>query len=220
MIFVLKKNVSVLKKVYSSLRNINTNAVQTKINYPVLIIDDEADNASINTNKPDDEGTIITSKPKDASQIITGIAGKKDYESITIVKKAKTNKLEVMRKVLDVCSKYNVNVEHMPSSIDTFSLIVESKSIQKRIYEVIAEIKAINEVQEVLIDNDIALIAVVGRNMATKPGISAKIFSIFGENKINVKVIAQASQELSIIVGVENKDFEKAILSIYDYLVK
>ena len=173
-----------------------------------------------NTNKPDDEGTIITSKPKDASQIITGIAGKKDYESITIVKKAKTNKLEVMRKVLDVCSKYNVNVEHMPSSIDTFSLIVESKSIQKRIYEVIAEIKAINEVQEVLIDNDIALIAVVGRNMATKPGISAKIFSIFGENKINVKVIAQASQELSIIVGVENKDFEKAILSIYDYLVK
>ena len=98
-----------------------------------------------NTNKPDDDGTIITSKPKDASQIITGIAGKKDYESITIVKKAKTNKLEVMRKVLEVCSKYNVNVEHMPSSIDTFSLIVESKSIQKRIYEVIAEIKAIKE---------------------------------------------------------------------------
>ena len=117
-----------------------------------------------------------------------------------------------MREVLEVMAKYNINVEHMPSSIDTFSLIVESKSIQKRIYEVIAEIKAINEVQEVLIDNDIALIAVVGRNMATKPGI--------GENKINVKVIAQASQELSIIVGVENKDFEKAILSIYNYLVK
>ena len=101
-----------------------------------------------------------------------------------------------------------------------FSLIVESKSIQKRIYEVIAEIKSLEDVQEVLIDNDIALIAVVGRNMATKPGISAKIFSIFGENKINIKVIAQASQELSIIVGVENKDFEKAISSIYDYLVK
>ena len=125
-----------------------------------------------------------------------------------------------MRKVLEVCSKYNVNVEHMPSSIDTFSLIVESNSIQKRIYEVFADIIAIKEVHEVLIDNDIALIAVVGRNMATKPGISAKIFSIFGENKINVKVIAQASQELSIIVGVENKDFEKAILSIYNYLVK
>ena len=173
-----------------------------------------------NTNSPLDEGTIITSKPKDSSQIITGIAGKKDYESITILKNAKTDKLKVMRQVLDVCAKYNVNVEHMPSSIDTFSLIVEAKSIQKRIYEVIAEIKAISDVQDVIIDNDIALIAVVGRNMATKPGISAKIFSIFGENKINVKVIAQASQELSIIVAVENKDFEKAIRAIYDAFVE
>lgn len=59
MIFVLKKNVSVLKKVYSSLRNINTTALQTKINYPALIIDDEADNASINTNKPDNDPTKI-----------------------------------------------------------------------------------------------------------------------------------------------------------------
>ena len=173
-----------------------------------------------NTNRPDDEGTIITSNPKDASQIITGIAGKKDYQSITIIKNAKAEKIKVMKQVLDVCDKYNVNVEHIPSSIDTFSLIVESKSIQKRIYEVISEIKAIQEVQNVIIDSDIALIAVVGRNMATKPGISAKIFSIFGENKINVKVIAQASQELSIIVGVENKDFEKAITSIYNFLVK
>lgn len=173
-----------------------------------------------NTNRPDDEGTIITSNPKDASQIITGIAGKKDYQSITIIKNAKSEKIKVMKQVLDVCDKYNVNVEHIPSSIDTFSLIVESKSIQKRIYEVISEIKAIQEVQNVIIDSDIALIAVVGRNMATKPGISAKIFSIFGENKINVKVIAQASQELSIIVGVENKDFEKAITSIYNCLVK
>ena len=59
MIFVLKKNVSVLKKVYSSLRTINTTAAQLKINYPALIIDDEADNASINTNKPDNDPTKI-----------------------------------------------------------------------------------------------------------------------------------------------------------------
>lgn len=59
MIFVLKKNVSVLKKVFSSLRNINTTTTQPKINYPALIIDDEADNASINTNKPNNDPTKI-----------------------------------------------------------------------------------------------------------------------------------------------------------------
>lgn len=173
-----------------------------------------------NTNKPNDEGTIITSKCKDDTQIITGIAGKKNYESITIIKKQKVQKLKVMREVLDVLHKYEVNVEHIPSSIDTFSLIIESSAIAKKIYEVIAEIKKIEDVQDVIIDNDIALVAIVGRNMATKVGISAKLFSILGKNNINIKVIAQASQELSIIVGVENKQFENAIKSIYDNLVK
>ncbi len=173
-----------------------------------------------NTNRPDDAGTIITSKCLDNSQVITGIAGKKNYESITIIKKQKSKKINVIRQVLEVLNKFKINVEHIPSSIDTFSLIIESDLLNKKIYEVIAEIKKIEEVQDVLIDNDIALVAIVGRNMATKIGMSAKIFSILGENKINIKVIAQASQELSIIVGVENKQFENAIKAIYDNLVK
>ena len=173
-----------------------------------------------NTNSPEDSGTIITSNPKDTSQIITGIAGKKDYLSITIIKQQKKPKIDVIRKVLEVLAKYNVNVEHMPSSIDSFSLIIDSKEVNKRLYELIAEIKSIDEITDVIVENDIALVAVVGRNMATKPGISAKIFSIFGTNKINIKVIAQASQELSIIVGVENAQFENAIKAIYEGLVK
>ncbi len=173
-----------------------------------------------NTNCPLDPGTIITSNPKDKSQIITGIAGKKDYVSITILKKQKTPKLIVIKQVLDVLVKYNVNVEHMPSSIDSFSLIISSNDISKHLYEVVAEIKALNEVTDVIVEQGIALVAVVGRNMALKPGMSAKLFSIFGKNDINIKVIAQASQELSIIVGVENSQFEKAIKAIYEGLVK
>lgn len=173
-----------------------------------------------NTNCPLDPGTIITSNPSDKSQIITGIAGKKDYVSITILKKQKTPKLTVIKQVLDVLVKYNVNVEHMPSSIDSFSLIVSSNDISKRLYEVVAEIKALSEVTDVIVEQGIALVAVVGRNMALKPGMSAKLFSIFGKNDINIKVIAQASQELSIIVGVENSQFERAIKAIYEGLVK
>ena len=173
-----------------------------------------------NTNRPLDVGTIITSNPLDTSEIITGIAGKKDYLSITIIKKQKTPKLIVIREVLDVLAKYNINVEHMPSSIDSFSLIINASEINKRLYEVIAEIKQLEEVTDVIVEQGIALVAVVGRNMALKPGISAKLFSIFGSNGINIKVIAQASQELSIIVGVENFQFEKAIKAIYAGLVK
>ena len=173
-----------------------------------------------NTNIPDDAGTIITSKCNDNSQIITGIAGKKNYESITIIKKQKVEKIKVMREVLNILAKYKINVEHIPSSIDTFSLIVEASAVSKKLYEIIAEIKKLEDVQDVLIDNDVALIAIVGRNMAKQPGMSAKLFSIFGKNNINIKVIAQASQELSIIVGVQNDQFNNAIKAIYESLVK
>ena len=59
MIFVIKKNVSVLKKLYASLKNINTSSVITQITAPMIMIDDEADNASINTNKEDENPTKI-----------------------------------------------------------------------------------------------------------------------------------------------------------------
>ena len=59
MIFVVKKNVSVLKKIYSSLKKINTTVYRQKINYSMLMIDDEADNASVNTNKPENDPTKI-----------------------------------------------------------------------------------------------------------------------------------------------------------------
>lgn len=59
MIFVVKKNATVLKKIYTSLKNINTSKQYEKINAPMLMIDDEADNASINTHKVEDDPTKI-----------------------------------------------------------------------------------------------------------------------------------------------------------------
>ena len=52
--------------------------------------------------------------------------------------------------------------------------------------------------------------------MVLKPGISGTILSIFGNNNINIKTIAQSTNELSIIAGVANQDFEKSIQAIYD----
>ena len=74
--------------------------------------------------------------------------------------------------------------------------------------------------QKVSVDDDIALVAVVGRNMVLKPGVSGKIFAVFGEAMINIKVIVQDSQELAIIVGVSNKDLNKSIKAVYDKIVK
>ncbi len=174
----------------------------------------------LNTNDPSAEGTIISNAKSTEMNIITGIAGKKGFKSLTISKKRTTNKLEVMQNVLTILAKYHVNVEHLPTSIDSFSVIVESKQIDKCMYEVIGEIKTLSDVTDVVIDDDISLIAVVGRNMATRPGISGQIFAIFGSNQINIKMIAQGAQEINIIVGIATCDFEKSIKAIYRKMVQ
>ncbi len=173
-----------------------------------------------NTNRPDDFGTIISNNCVDTTQIITGISGKKNFTSFTITKKQNVSKTKTVMSVLSTLDKFNVNIEHMPSSIDSFSIIVNNHEVEKCLYDLVSELNKLKDVENVTVDNDIALIAVVGRNMVTKPGISGKIFGILGNNDINIKMIAQGSQEISIIVGVSNSDFEKAINTIYNDIVK
>jgi aspartate kinase len=174
----------------------------------------------LNTNEPDNPGTIITENCDDKTQIITGIAGKKNFTSFTITKNHNANKLNVIRNTLSIFNKYKVSVEHIPSSIDSFSVVVANNDVEKCIYDLVSDINKDEEVKNITVDNDISLIAVVGRNMVTKPGISGKVFGLIGNENINIKMIAQGAQELTIIVGVSNKDFEKTIKAVYDNLVK
>ncbi len=174
----------------------------------------------LETKNPFEEGTIISNNVSDKGNIITGISGKKSFVSINIQKNKSSDKLSIIEFVLKVLKKFNVPIESIPTSIDSFSVVVEEDKVNKNLYDIIATLKENQEIEDIKIDNDIALIAVVGRNMVYKPGISAKIFSILGNNEINIKLISQNTSEISIIVGVKNSDFEKAINSIYNELIK
>ena len=62
----------------------------------------------------------------------------------------------------------------------------------------------------------LALIAVVGRRMSSKPGTSGKLFAALGEKNVNIRTIKQGADELSIMIGVKNEDFEKALKALYE----
>ncbi len=173
-----------------------------------------------NTFNPTNPGTLINNNASDKSEIVTGIAGKKDFLAINIVKSKSSDKLTIIKFVLDVLAKYGESVESIPTSIDSFSVVLESAKANKRIYDIIADIKQNNDILSVDLDADLALMAIVGRNMVYKPGISAKLFSLLGNNNINVKLISQNTKEISIIIGVNNNELEKAINAIYDGVVR
>ena len=181
-----------------------------ELNIPIYIL---------NTNKPDEKGTKICKESNVNDRFVTGIAGKKNFNVFNVTKSVNSDKLSVISDVLQEFKRFGVKVEHIHTSVDTFSVIVNAKDVDKTVYDLLSELKRVKGVVAVDVDNDLALVAVVGRNMVLKPGISARIFSIFGKNNINVKTISQGTKEINIIVGVQNADFEKAIRAVYSEVI-
>ena len=174
----------------------------------------------LNTNRPQDAGTIIQEHNNYVNPYaITGIAGKTDFLSIYIYKKHMSNEIGFIRKVLSILEAYHISVEHIPSGIDSFSIVVSKKDIEDSLYEILARIKTELKPDEIKTQEDISLISTVGKNMSDKPGTSGKLFGSLGANNINIVMIAQGSDEINITVGVKKKDFEKTIQVIYDTFV-
>lgn len=176
-----------------------------------------------NTNEPDNPGTLIMESDNDAmdeASPITGIAGSRDFTVVAIYKNHMSNEVGIVRRALEVFERYQISIEHIPSGIDSFSIVVNSADIKDKIYDIVAQVKENCRPDKVKVINDIALIATVGRHMSSRPGISGQLFAELGKNDINIRMIAQGSDEINIIVGVENKDFEKTTKVIYNRFVE
>ena len=173
-----------------------------------------------NTNSPADKGTFIVEatcqKPRFT---ITGIAGKKDFASITVEKAMMNSEVGFCKQVLEVFEKNQISIEHMPSGIDTMTIFVHQDEFEEKEQQVIAGIHREVEPDFLELESDLALIAVVGRGMRATRGTSGRIFSALAHANVNVKMIDQGSSELNIIIGVRNHDFEAAIKAIYDIFV-
>ncbi len=173
-----------------------------------------------NTNRPDDKGTLIVeSTVRKPRYTITGIAGKKGFCSINIEKAMMNAEVGFGRKVLEVFEHFGISFEHMPSGIDTMTVLVHQSEFEEYEQSVIAGIHRAVEPDFLEMESDLALVAVVGRGMKASRGTAGRIFSALAHARINVKMIDQGSSELNIIIGVKNSDFEAAIKAIYDIFV-
>lgn len=177
-----------------------------------------------NTNDPEDPGTMITAESQVDSDngggIITGIAGSKDFTVVALYKNMMSSERGFVRRILGILDDYDINFEHLPSSIDTVSVVMSKKALGDRLDEVLEAFRQRLQPDSIDVFENIALIATVGHRMTYRPGVSAKLFNALGEAKVNIRMIDQGSSEMNIIVGVENKDFEKAIRAIYDTFVE
>lgn len=170
-----------------------------------------------NTNDPSEPGTIISYEAEeiDSEYGITGIAGHKDFAIIAIEKAMMNAEIGFGRKVLQALEEFSISFEHMPSGIDTMSVIVHEDALAGKKDRLIARISELCHPDSVEVHSGLALIATVGRGMVRSKGSSARLFEALMRAGVNVRLIDQGSSELNIIVGVDNLDFEVALRAIY-----
>ena len=175
-----------------------------------------------NTNAPEDAGTMIVAETPDydTEKVITGVAGKKGFSVITIEKDMMNSEIGFGRKVLEILEDNEISFEHLPSGIDNMSIVVATDALEDRREKVVSAINRTVKPDHVSIEDNLALLAVVGRAMVKAKGTAARVFDSISNAGVNIRMIDQGSSEISIIVGVEAHEFNKALEAIYKEFVK
>jgi aspartate kinase len=173
-----------------------------------------------NTNRPEDKGTFIVPETDEIPRhIITGIAGRTGFSTITLEKDMMNSELGFGRRVLEAIEEHGVSFEHFPSGIDTMSVVLSTKDLVQKRGQIMASIcKSVNP-DNIFTEDNLALVAIVGRGMVKAKGTAARIFTSLANAGVNIKMIDQGSSELNIIVGVEEHDYITALKAIYNEFV-
>ena len=163
---------------------------------------------------------IAASLPEGVSRrMVTGIAGRKGFCSVRVEKSMMNGETGFGARLLQVFAQKGIPFEHCPTGIDTISVIVNGSAFESRREEILREIKNTLAPDFITIEKGLAAIAVVGAGMVNVKGVAAKIFTALAEAGINIRMIDQGSDELNIIIGVDDSDYVNAVNALYNAMI-
>ena len=172
-----------------------------------------------NTNHPEETGTLICSRVKPEDMVpITGIAGKKHFTAISIAKNRMNAQAGFCKNLLEAFEENDITFEHLPSGIDTISVILPQEEYERKEERIMSSLQRRLRPDKIEVDDDMALVTVVGKGMRSVSGIAARFFTALGQAEVNIKMIDMGSNEVNCTIGVSNQDFEAAVRALYDAL--
>ena len=173
-----------------------------------------------NTNAPSDAGTRIVATRDATSGDIVGIAGRVGFSTIYIEKALMNQQRGFGRRVLEVLENHDISFEHMPSAIDSMSVVISDEQLGGKEAAVMREMERALEPDRIELLPKMALLATVGEGMSYRVGVAGALFDALREANVNVRMITQGASEINIIVGVDEADFARAMKAIYDAFVR
>lgn len=167
-----------------------------------------------NTNAPGEAGTIIRIEKSRTGRLVTGIAGQKDFTVINLKKYDKNQDDGFLRKICTVFEAHKITIHHMPTSLDTVSVIFRIGD-RNQLHLLLEQLRLYCKPDQIDHETGMALITVVGEHMAFQPGLAGRVFGALGDRQVNVRMITQGSSEYNIVIGVENRQYREAVEALH-----
>ena len=169
------------------------------------------------TSEPNKQGTyILEHRVPESDEIITGIACKKGFCTIDLKKYMMNREKGFIRRLAQIMEESDISIEHMPSGVDSISVIFEKAQLDNSLLDKITR-RIYNElkVDEIRVEHDEAMIVPVGQGMIHKAGVAQRITGACANAGISIVMLNQGASELSMVVGVKEKEAPYAVRAIY-----
>ena len=207
---------------YMELRELTYMGIKVIYEDVIALLQSEKIPISIrNIYNPADKGTRISEElPENSHRTVAAcIAGQRHYKAVRIEKFGLNKMHGIGEKIFGIFARRSISCEHYISGIYNFCIILRNMVFDLNRAQIIDEIKSAIGAESITVENDISLIAIIGKGMGTVKGIFAKIFDAIAAADVKIRMISQGADDLNIVLGVRDADFEKTIKALYDAMI-
>ena len=171
--------------------------------------------------EPDEIGMRISPKlPENLSRNVTAcIAGHNKFNVIRINKYGLNSESDFNEKLFGIFAKHRIACRHYLSGIHKMSIILKSPVFDLRRDQILNDIKGVVHPDSIEVEKGLSLIAIVAEGLGTEKGVFSQISMALATQDIHVRMIDQGSDNLNIIIGVDDEDYVRAIKALYKGVV-
>ncbi|MCB0399118.1 MAG: bifunctional aspartate kinase/homoserine dehydrogenase I [Winogradskyella sp.] len=174
-----------------------------------------------NTFLPNDEGTLITKKSNSKNDPVKGISHVENVALLTLEGNGMVGIPGFSKRLFSALSRSYVNVVLITQASSEHSICVGIYSADAKKAKYVVDEEFVYEISKkkikpLLVEDGLAIVAVVGDNMKNHQGISGRMFRALGKNNVNVRAIAQGASERNISAVISSKDIKKALTALHN----
>ncbi len=170
-----------------------------------------------NTDNPSAEGTMVLAERTHLDNVITGIAGNDDFCTINIRRVLLNQERGILLKILTIFNELDINIEHVPTGIDSLSIIVRGTEFSLEDEVVLrGRLQVDLGMDDIEVTRNLAIVMIVGEGMRDTVGVIARATEAIARENISIEVILSDYHEISCIFMMSKYEMTRAMHGLYN----